>query len=40
MTHDEYCNCEDCRLARGGEICATCGAIVGKGCGYHSADAD
>lgn len=32
-THDEYCNCQDCCYARGGEICATCGCIVGQGCG-------
>jgi len=27
-----YCNCEDCCYARGGAICATCGALVGAGC--------
>lgn len=30
--HGPYCNCEDCHHARGGEICATCGCLVGAGC--------
>jgi len=25
--HDQYCNCEDCYYARGGEICPCCGSL-------------
>lgn len=33
--HGEDCNCDDCRFLRAqadGEVCATCGCLVGHGC--------
>lgn len=36
--HSHFCNCEECTWARGGEICATCGCIVGRGCPCESVE--
>lgn len=36
--HSHSCNCEECTWARDGEICATCGCIVDRGCPCESVE--